>query len=274
MYAVEALTPFWGNLKVSDVRGEVCRRYAKWRKKVVKRDPKTKEPIEFEPISQGTARKELGTLRAAINYCHGEGYLTNAPAVTMPDKTEPKERWLTRQEAARLLNAARTGDKTRHLAQFIIIALYTGTRKDAILRMGFERNTLGGRFDLENGLMYRKGDSERSTKKARKPAKIPRQLAVHLKIWRANGQRWAVEYEGARVGSLKRSFNNAVRRAGLKDVTPHTLKHTAITWALQNGASTWDAAGFFSTSVETIEKIYGHHSPEHQATALRAVERR
>lgn len=273
-HAVSALWPFWSSLKVADVKGETCRRYAKWRQKVVKRDPETKEPIEFEPVAPGTARKELGTLKAAINYCHAEGYLTNAPAVVLPDKPEPKERWLTRDEAARLMWAAWRGDKTQHLARFILIALYTGTRRDAILRMGFERNTLGGWFDLDNGLMYRKSESERVTKKRRKPAKIPRQLAAHLRRWKANGQQWAVEYEGARVGSVKRSFGNAVRSAKLEHVTPHTLKHTAITWALQNGASTWDAAGFFSTSVETIEKVYGHHSPEHQATALRAVERR
>jgi integrase len=64
-----------------------------------------------------------------------------------------------------------------------------------------------------------------------------------------------------------------VAEAGLEDVTPHTLKHTAITWALQNGASIWDAAGFFATSAETIQKVYGHHAPDYQESALRAVER-
>lgn len=256
-YAVEALLPFWGTLKLTHIRGETCRRYAKWRDRAT-----------------GTVRRELGALQSAINYAHKEGYITSAPVVTLPGKPEPKDRWLTRDEAAKLLWAAWRGDKTKHLARFILIALYTGTRMGAILRMGFERNTLGGWFDLENGLMYRKGDSERATKKRRKPAKIPRQLAAHLRRWKANGQTWAVEYKGARCGSVKRSFGNAVRSAKLEYVTPHTLKHTAITWALQNGASTWDAAGFFSTSVETIEKVYGHHSPSHQSSAVRAVERR
>lgn len=256
-YAIEALLPFWGELKLTHIRGETCRRYAKWRDR-----------------SAGTVRRELGALQSAINYAHREGYITSAPVVTLPEKPEPKDRWLTRDEAARLIWTAWRGQKTQHVARFILIALYTGTRRDAILRMGFQRNTLGGWFDLDNGLMYRKGDGERATKKRRKPAKIPRQLAAHLRRWKAKGQTWAVEYEGARVGSVKRSFGNVVRSAGLEGVTPHTLKHTAITWALMNGASTWDAAGFFSTSAETIEKVYGHHSPEHQATAVKAVERR
>jgi integrase len=85
---------------------------------------------------------------------------------------------------------------------------------------------------------------------------------------------WAVEYRGARVGSIKRAFGKAVQDSGVSPCTPHTLKHTAITWTLQNGASVCDAAGFFSTSSEIIEKVHGHHSPQYQESALRAVERR
>ncbi|WP_230796825.1 tyrosine-type recombinase/integrase [Salipiger marinus] len=255
-YALAALLPFWGSLKLSHVRGETCRRYAKFRGR-----------------SAGTIRRELGTLQAAINYAHREGYVTSAPVVTLPEKPEPRERWLTRDEAARLLWAAHRGHKAGHLARFILIALYTGTRKDAILRMGFAPNTVGGWFDLERGIMYRRGADERQTKKRRTPAPIPRQLAAHLRRWRAGGAAWAVEYQGGRVGDVKRAFAKAVSEAGLDGVTPHTLKHTAITWALQNGASTWDAAGFFATSPETIERVYGHHSPAHQRSAVAAVER-
>lgn len=256
-YAMDALLPFWANLKVSHVKGETCRRYGKWRAK-----------------SNGTIRRELGTLQAAINYAKKEGYVTHAPAVTLPAKPEPTTRWLTRGEAAKLLNVARKGAKTKHLARFILIGLYTGTRKDAILRMGFQPNTVGGWFDLERGIMFRKGDHERGTHKRRTPAPIPRQLKAHLRRWRASGCLWAVEYKGGRVGDVKRSFAAAARAAGLDGVTPHTLKHTAITWNLQNGASLWDAAGFFATSVDTIEKTYGHHSPNYQQSALKAAERK
>lgn len=256
-YALDALTPFWADLKLSHVRGETCRRYAKFRDR-----------------APGTTRRELGVLQAAINYAHREGYVTSAPVVTLPSKPESKERWLTRDEAARLLWAAYRGHKSKHLARFILVALYTGTRKDAILRMGFEPNTVGGWFDLDRGIMFRRGDAERQTKKRRTPAPIPRQLAAHLRRWKASGDVWAVSYHGARVGDIKRAFAKAVKSAEVAPCTPHTLKHTAITWALQNGATVWDAAGFFATSPETIEKVYGHHSPDYQASALKAVERK
>lgn len=256
-YAIDALIPFWGGLKLTHVKGETCRRYAKWRE-----------------VSHGTIRRELGTLQAAMNYAAKEGYVTSAPKVTLPQKPESRERWLTREEAAALLWAAHRGHKTTHLAKFILIGLYTGTRKDAILRMGLEPNTVGGWFDLDAGIMYRRGAHERATNKRRTPAPIPRQLRGHLTRWKAQGSKWAVEYEGMRIGDIKRAFARVAKDAGLQDVTPHTLKHTAITWALQGGATIWDAAGFFATSHDTIEKTYGHHSPSHQTTALRAVEGR
>ncbi|WP_164876056.1 hypothetical protein [Falsirhodobacter deserti] len=57
-------------------------------------------------------------------------------------------------------------------------------------------------------------------------------------------------------------------------MTPHTLRHTAITRALPRRARTWDVAGFFGVSVETIESTYGHHCPNHQATARAAMDAR
>jgi len=94
-----------------------------------------------------------------------------------------------------------------------------------------------------------------------------------------------IDHTGARIGDPKKGFAHAkliaedlARKAGqpidLSDVTMHTLKHTAITWALQAGASVWDAAGYFSTSPETIQRVYGHHSPDHQRSAVEAIERR
>ncbi|SPJ28939.1 hypothetical protein [Falsiruegeria mediterranea] len=122
--------------------------------------------------------------------------------------------------------------------------------------------------------LHAKGEWERSTNKLRRPAKIPRPLLAHLRRWKAQGCVWAVEYQGARVGDIKRAFAKATTDAKVQPCTPHTLKHTAITWALQNGATIWDAAGYFSTSPETIAKVYGHHSPDFQESALKAVERR
>ena len=82
-----------------------------------------------------------------------------------------------------------------------------------------------------------------------------------------------MEDRGQRLGDIRKAWSHACEIAGLDDVTPHTLRHTSITWALQRGARIWDVAGYFGASVETIERTYGHHSPYHQETAVEALNR-
>lgn len=270
-YAISALDRFWGEQPVSAVTGPTCRRYAAHR-----------------GVSDGTVRRELGTLQAAINHCHREGYLTAAPKVTMPNKPDPKQRWLTRQEAAWLLRAARALRKDgRHLADFILHGLYTGSRKATILAMHIDTPSIsGGHVDTVNGILYRKPQGKSETAKRQGAARLPERYLAHLRRQAANGRHYVVEdYRGNRVADIRKGWARAVvlaeaiaKRAGvtidLSDVTPHTLKHTAITWALQRGATAWDAAGYFSTSRDTIERVYGHHSPDHQRSAVEAMDRR
>jgi integrase len=95
-----------------------------------------------------------------------------------------------------------------------------------------------------------------------------------------------------RVQSVKRSFATACIDAGLCDeatdaegcvvmdesgnrllepnATPHTLKHTCITWLLQDGVDPWEVSGFVHTSLETITRVYGHHCPNRMQGAKEA----
>jgi integrase len=76
------------------------------------------------------------------------------------------------------------------------------------------------------------------------------------------------------VWGSARAWATARARAGLDDVTPHTLKHTAVTWAMQKGVDKWQAAGFFGTTYETLERNYAHHHPDFQKSAVEAMERK
>ena len=266
-YAIEALLPFWGGLNASDIKGETCRRYLASRRRILKDGT-------VLPISDGTVRREMNVLQAAANYCQREGYLTTPVKVTLPEKPPARDRWLTRDEVARLIRSARRTSKGRHLTRFILLSIYTGTRKTAVLGLGFMRNTTGGWIDVDQGVMYRRGTEERETSKRRKPVKLPRKLLAHCRRWKANGAIWAVDVDGARVGDIQTAFDGARRHAGLEDVSPHILKHTAITWAMQRGMRVETAADYFDTSAETIRRVYYHHSPEYQDEAVEIMDRK
>jgi integrase len=84
-----------------------------------------------------------------------------------------------------------------------------------------------------------------------------------------------VEFNGKPIRSVKTAFSRAVQIAGLSweggKIVPHTLRHTAATWLMQRGVSIWQAAGYLGMSPETLDRVYGHHSPDHLKGAATAI---
>lgn len=295
-YAVAALTAFLvpaegEPITVAGLAGRTMRAYADHRRS------------GDRPVSDSTIDREIATLGAALRWCVREGFLADAPATLWsPDPASPRADWITRDEAARLIRAARRDPRSRHyLPLLILTALYTGQRKGALLTCGLVRNTVGGWIDT--GPVARGGRAyadfnrpgARITRKRRARGALPRGLSLLLAARARAGQVWLaeewrrVEGRGAtavyapigiRIANIRRSFASAVEAAGLADladgrrITPHTLKHTAITWAMQSGMAPTDAAEYFATSLDTIYRHYYHHHPEAGRQAVDHLERR
>ncbi len=256
-YAVRALIPILGRLPISDLTGSVCRRYGTMRGR-----------------APGTVRKELQVLQSAINHCVREGYLTAGRQLVLPAQPPARDRWLTRHEVAALVRAAYRSRQGKHLARYILIAVYTGTRSTALLNLGFMPHTQGGWFDLDRGILHRRATGARETKKRQTPAPIPARLLAHLRRWERMGATWAVEAGGQRVASVKTAWKAALREAGIEHCTRHDLRHTCATWIMQAGANTWEAAGYLGMTVQMLERTYGHHHPEYLRSVVEAFGRR
>ena len=244
-------------------------------------------------VTSGTARRELETLSASLNYAYREKKLKVPIPVSFPKKAPSRQRWLTRTETAHLLAGAlgfavilcdvetrrpiiwrRIAKPQYHIARFILIALYTGTRREAVLQLNWQANLVGGWIDLNHGILYRRGDGEEETRKRRPPAPIADRLLPHLKRWRAMTFARPVEYSGEPIANFKHGWHSARLRAGLDDsVTPHVLRHTCATWLLQRGVASWEVAGYLGTSEKVVRDHYGHHAPDFLQKARRAFSR-
>lgn len=257
--AVTALTGFWQGRSVQDVTKRTCEAYGRHRGR-----------------APGTVRRELTVLRAAINHAHEDGRLTRPVAVELPEPPPARVRWLTRDEAARLLKAALAEPRVRlHLPLFIVLGLYTGQRKEAILSLRWPA------VDLSRGRMDFALPGRKRTKKRRSNIAIPPRLMAHLRHARKRGTDLGhvVNENGVDLADIKRGFASAVARAGLETtgpdkVTPHTLRHTCATWLMQAGVPKWEASGFLAMSMDTLERVYGHHHPDHYSEAAASFSRR
>lgn len=282
-YAVEALLAWWGTRPLSDVKKSTCRAYVEHRISSPIAQART-EAAKKRKVRPETPRRELAVLRAAINAYHKETPLDALPVVSLPAAAQPRARWLSRKEAARLLRGARAmGDKeaARALVRFILIGLYTGTRSGAIRDLGWMPNTVGGHVDLEARTIHRRGADESESRKRRPPARIPDRIFSAMERWREDDMGldppmpFVVHYRGQRVEKQRRSWAAACKAAGLgADVTPHILRHTAVTWMMLAGNEPYDVAAYVGMSATMLEDVYGHHHPDHQQVLASRIGRR
>ncbi len=279
---IKNLLPFWADKAISDVKTSICEGYEEYRQAMPPRRGMRKDSTT---VSSSTVRQELKTLGQAIRTWHCESPLAALPSVWAPPPAPPRQRYLERIEVARLLWATRKL-KLRHIARYILIGVYTGTRDEATRSLCWQRSSDSGWIDTDRGILYRAGFAEVQTTKRRPPMIIPDRLLAHLRRWRAHDSRLGLEQvityappppshpgslrraerlgrnppQPRPVGDIHKAWASTAREAGLgREVTPHTLKHTAITWMLWEGLSIWDVAENTGTSAKTIEQVYGHH---------------
>jgi integrase len=279
------LDEWWADRTLADVNGTNCRAYVAHRTSQAWKSAKpeaTGRPARM--VTAAAARRELEDLRAAINHHRREGLCSEIVSVVLPEPSDARQEWLTRKEAARLLWGAWRAKQVmrdrqtrravgQHIARFILVGLYTGTRSAAICGAALMPTIDNGHVDLERGVFYRRAIGRRQTKKRQPPVKLPPRLLAHMRRWARLrlSRKVVVEWNGKPVQSVRKGFAAAARCAGLPDVTPHVLRHTCATWLMQKGVNLWDAAGFLGMTVQQLEESYGHHHPDYQQEAVAAL---
>jgi integrase len=259
---IKALRKFWGTRKLSEVSGNTCRAYAATR-------------------TAGAARRELEDFRAAINHHRREGLHDKIVSVVLPEKPQPKEDYLTREEAAALIwsawryrekqNLRATDRATRkHVARFMVVARYMGSRAGVICEASLEQKRPDDRawINLKTGMFYGLPPGRKQSKKRRQLVQVPLPLLAHLRRWHAAGQRYVVEWNGDPVQKIRKAHDACVaacEEAIGRHVSPHIWRHTVATWLMQGGGEPFKIAGFLAMSLDTLLRVYGHHHPDHSA---------
>lgn len=259
--AIDHLKMFYGEAPPSVVSARNHERYIQHCRKEGKAD--------------GTINRHLGSLRAALRFAVKSSDIQSAPFVPTLREPPPRADVLTRIEVARLLRAAR--HKWPHVALFIRLAIYTGARRTAILQLAWDR------VDLKSGTVDFRLPGITHSRKRRAVTGLPARLLASLRrLHKRQPGECVIQYDNSRddegngtrrpVKSIRRAFRLVAAAAGLPHVTPHVLKHTAVSWALRV-ASPWVVSGMTATSVRTLQNVYGKHMVDDLKAAAEAVAR-
>lgn len=77
--------------------------------------------------------------------------------------------------------------------------------------------------------------------------------------------------DGSPIGSFKTTFYKTARKAGLKNVTPHTIRHTFASHLVMSGVDLPTVKELMGHKSIVTTMIYAHLSDEHKAHAIKKL---
>lgn len=208
--------------------------------------------------SVGTMRRELQHLQTAINFCV-KAKLVNpehAPFIPLPEKPQPRDRWLDKKEIEMLKNAAAPESRGDI---FLRIVLATGARKRVIETLEWNQ------VNFATGMIsFEKPGAKRTNKK--KPT-VPMNGDLRLYLEKMHAKR-VNNYVLGGTTPINKALDAMAKRAGVLGVTPHVLRHTWASHASMNGVPLGEIARVLGDSIVTVEKVYAKFQPGYLKNAV------
>lgn len=242
-YAFKALAPTFANIRPDQVSRDLCKDYAKRRRR--------------DGVSDGTVIKELGVLKAALTWAKKAG----DASFEMPAAPPPRERHITLEEFNQLVDAC----DLPHMQLFCLLGWYTAGRASAILELTWDR------VDFQRG-QIRLSKSQGRQKGRATVAIADRLRTALLEAREGRTCDYVVEWGGQPIKSVARAFRAAAARAKLEDVSPHVLRHSAAVRMVEQGISLAEVGQYLGhTDLKVTYRVYARFTPGHLKRAADAL---
>ena len=205
-------------------------------------------------VSNATVNRMLEIVRAILRRAEREwGWLERAPHVRMMPQAKRRVRWLTREEAGRLLS-----ELPDHLAAMARFTLATGLRAANVVKLDWSQ------VDLDRRCAWIHADQA----KARKAIPVPLN-AEALRVLRQQAGKHSnrvFTYQGKPVTRANNhAWRKALVRAGIENFRWHDLRHTWASWHVQQGTPLHVLQELGGWSDYEMVRRYAHLSVEHLA---------
>ena len=200
-----------------------------------------------------TVNRVLALLRAILRKCVNDWeWLDKVPAVRMLREPSRRIRYLTRQEAMRLL-----AELPEHLADMAAFSLATGLRANVT-------GLMWSQVDLERRLAWIHQDQA----KARKAIPVPLNAEAVAAVAKQLGKHamHVFSYRGSRITQVSTgAWYSALKRAGIEDFRWHDLRHTWASWHVQGGTPLFVLQEMGGWASAEMVRRYAHLATDHLA---------
>jgi integrase len=207
-----------------------------------------------EGVSNATVNRTLEVLRAILRKCVNEWeWLDKAPQVRMLKEPTRRIRFLTREEAQRLLSKL-----PEHLGEMAAFSLATGLRRANVTGLQWSQ------VDLVRRLAWIHPDQA----KARKAIAVPLNAEAVVIIRRQMGKHatHVFSFRGKPIIQVStKAWYDALQKAGIEDFRWHDLRHTWASWHVQQGTPLHALQELGGWESAEMVRRYAHLTAEHLA---------
>ena len=201
--------PLLGHLYLDEVSADVLAQFARERRAAGQKT--------------STVNLRVGSVRRILNAAHRWGWLNAVPQVQPLASPDRRLRWLTREEADRLL-----AELPAHLVAMVRFSLATGLRESNVCGLEWTQ------VDLDRRVAWIHADQAKAGRAIHVP--LNADAVCVLRGQRGLHPRWAFPYRNHRVRRGNDcAWRAALKRAGIENFRWHDLRHTWASWHIQAG---------------------------------------
>jgi integrase len=209
------------------------------------------------------ANRELAVMKSLYNRCRDDLKIYDGPTPRMKllKETAGRLRFLDADEEKALLEAA-----AEPLRTIILVGIHTGLRiKSEALAL------LKADVDLARGFVTVQAAYAKNGRTRTVPLNSTVRAALARRIEKAPGAFVFAKRDGTRAHSITTAFEAACERAGLADVSPHTLRHTFASKLAMAGVDPRTIQELGGWRSLLMVQRYTHLSPAHKAAAIERI---
>ena len=237
---------------------------------------KGKPVPEYKPrqVSQATKAQHLSFIRSLLRAAANDwGWIKTAPVIKTRKPISKRIRWLTREEAERLIDCM-----PESIKPVVIFALATGLRRSNIIGLEWQQ------VDMQRKVAWVNPENAKAGKAIGVALNDTACRVLRDQIGKHS--RWVFVHTTAKhrpdgtltpaVRKMRVDDNNAwragLKKAGIEDFRFHDLRHTWASWLIQSGVplSVLQEMGGWE-SIEMVRR-YAHLAPNHLTEHARKID--
>ncbi|CAI1139901.1 site-specific tyrosine recombinase XerC [Serratia ficaria] len=248
----------------------------KWliRRDAAIRDGKAIPDFKEKALSAGTKSHYLSFMRSLLRAAANEwGWIKNAPVIKTKKPVSKRIRWLTREEANRLIECC-----SESIRPIVTFALVTGLRRSNIIDLEWNQ------VDMQRKVAWINPENAKAGKAIGvalndTACKVLRgQIGKHSQ-WVFVHTKASTRPDGTKTAAIRKmrkddnsAWRGSLKRAGITNFRFHDLRHTWASWLIQSGVplSALQEMGGWE-SIEMVRR-YAHLAPNHLTEHARKID--